>query len=89
METALHHLVVRVENALDQKEITLGVFLNIEGALDNISFESMCSGLTGYGVDRIIVRSIRATLECRMAMVALGGVPWSLAVSRGCHQGSI
>jgi hypothetical protein len=32
VETALHQLVVRVEKALDQQEIALGVFLDIEGA---------------------------------------------------------
>ena len=31
VETALHQLVVRVEKALDQQEIALGVFLDIEG----------------------------------------------------------
>jgi hypothetical protein len=31
--TALHQLVVRVEKALDQQEIALGVFLDIEGRL--------------------------------------------------------
>ena len=31
VETALHQLVVRVEKALDQQEIALGAFLDIEG----------------------------------------------------------
>jgi hypothetical protein len=33
VETALHQLVVRVEKALDQQEIDLGTFLDIEGYL--------------------------------------------------------
>jgi hypothetical protein len=32
VETALHQLVVRIERALDQQEVALGVFLDIEGA---------------------------------------------------------
>ena len=32
VETVLHQLVVRVEKALDQQEIALGVFVDIEGA---------------------------------------------------------
>jgi hypothetical protein len=31
VETALHQLVVRIEKALDQQEIALGAFLDIEG----------------------------------------------------------
>ena len=43
VETALHQLVVRVEKALDQQEIALGVFLDIEGAFDNTSYDSVHS----------------------------------------------
>jgi hypothetical protein len=60
VETALHQLIVRVEKALDQ-EIALGVFLDIEGAFDNTSYDSMCSALARHGVDHTIVRWIRAT----------------------------
>ena len=35
VETALHRLVVQVETALDQQEIALGAFLDIEGAFNN------------------------------------------------------
>jgi hypothetical protein len=36
VETALYQFVVRVEKALDQQETSLGVFLDIEGAFNNI-----------------------------------------------------
>jgi len=81
VETAIHQLVVRVEKALDQQEIALGVFLDIEGAFDNTSCDSMCSTLTRHGVGQTIVRWIRATLEGRLATAAFGGVPRSVAVS--------
>ena len=87
METALHQLVVWVEKALNQQEIALGVFLEIEGAFDNTSYDSMCSALTRHGVDQTIIQWIRATLEGRLATVAFGGVSRSVAVSRGCPQG--
>ena len=45
VETALHQLLVRVEKALDQQEIALGVFLDIEGAFDNNSYDFMCSDI--------------------------------------------
>ena len=48
VDTALHQLVVRVEKALDQREIALGVFLDIEGALNSTSFDSMCEALARH-----------------------------------------
>jgi len=89
VETALHQLIVRVEKALDQQEIALGVFLDIEGAFDNTSYDTMCSALTRHGVDQIIVQWIRATLDSQLATVAFGGVSRSVAVSRGCPQGGL
>jgi hypothetical protein len=56
VETALLQLVVRVEKALDQQEIALGVFLDIDGAFKNTSFDPMCASLARYEVDFTIVR---------------------------------
>ena len=49
VETALHQLIVWVGKALDQQEIALGVFLDIEGAFDNTSYDSMCLALARRG----------------------------------------
>ena len=54
VETARHQFVVRVDKALDQ-QFTLGVFLDIEGAFDNISYDSMCPALARHRVDQTIV----------------------------------
>jgi len=89
VETALHQLVVRAEKALVQQEIALGVFLDIEGASDNTSYDSMCSAFTTHGVDQTIVRYIRATLEGRLATAAVADVSRSVAVSRECPQGGV
>jgi len=89
VETALHQLAVQAEKALDQQEIALCAFLDIEGAFDNTSYDSMCSALTRHGVDQTNIRWIRATLEGRLATAALGDVSRSVAVSRGCPQGGV
>jgi len=65
VETALHQLVVRAEKTLYQQEIAIGVFLDIEGAFGNTSYDSMCPAFTRHGVDQTIIRWIRATLEGR------------------------
>jgi len=89
VETALHQLVVRVEKALDQQEVALGVFLDIEGAFNNTSYDSMCVALARHGVNRTIVRWVKATLEGRRATATRGNLSRSVAVSRGCPQGGV
>jgi len=75
VEMALHQIVVRVEKALDQQEIVLDVFLDIEETFDNTFYDTICSALTRHGVDQTIVRWIRATLEGRLATAAFGVSP--------------
>ena len=89
VQTTLHQLVVRVEKALDQQEVALGVFLDIEGAFNNTSYDSMCVELERHGVDRTIVRWVKATLEGRRATATLGNLFRGVAVSRGCPQGGV
>jgi hypothetical protein len=45
VKTALYQLVVRVEKALDQQKTALEVFLDIEGAFNNTSYDTMCDAL--------------------------------------------
>jgi len=42
-ETALHSLVTKIERTLERQEYALGVFLDIEGAFDNASVQSLQS----------------------------------------------
>jgi hypothetical protein len=56
VETALHRFVVRVEKALDQREIALGAFLDIEGTFNNTCYDTMCDALVRHGSEYTIVR---------------------------------
>jgi hypothetical protein len=90
VETALHQLVVRVEKALlHQQEIALGVFLDIEGAFNYTSIDSMFAALVGRGVSSTIVRWVKAALEGRLATAALNDTFVWVAMSRGCSQGGV
>jgi hypothetical protein len=89
VETALHQLEVRVKKALDQQEMALGVFLDIEGAFNNTSYDSMCGALARHGVDHTNVRWVKATLEGRQAIATLCSLSRSVAVSRECPQGGV
>ena len=89
METALHQLQVWAEKVLDQEETAICIFLDIEGAFNNTSYDSMCTALAKHGVDHTIIRWIRATLEGQLATATLGGFSKSVAVSRGYPQGGV
>jgi hypothetical protein len=54
-ETALHQLVVRVEKVLDQKQTALGIFLDIKGAFNNTSYDSISAALARHGVIHTII----------------------------------
>jgi hypothetical protein len=43
-EAALHDLVQKIESSLNQREFALGVFLDIDGAFEKASFDSMDAG---------------------------------------------
>ena len=49
----------------------------------------MCMALARHGVERTIVRWVKATLEGRWATAMLGNLSRSVAVSRGCPQGGV
>jgi hypothetical protein len=89
VETALHQLVVRVEKALDQQEIALGAFLDIEGAFNNTCYDTMCDALVSHGSEYIIVRWIKATREGRVAVGTVNDISLRFAISRGCPQGGV
>ena len=56
VEMAIHQLVVRDEKALDQKETTVGIFLDIDGAFNNTSYDSMCAALAKHEGNFTIMR---------------------------------
>jgi hypothetical protein len=73
VETTLHQLVVQMEKALDQQETALCVFLDIEGAFNNTSYDSMWAALIKHGVVYTIIWQIRTTLAGRLAATTHGG----------------
>jgi len=89
VEMALHQVVVRVEKALDQQEIALGAFLDIEGTFNNTCYDTMCDALVRHGSEYTIVRWIKATLEGRVAVMTLNEISLRFAMSRGCPQGGV
>jgi len=86
VETALHQLMVQVENVLDQQQTALGVFLDKEGAIKSTYYDSMCDAFVRHGVDHTIAQWTTASLEGYMATVTINGSSMRIAVARGCLQ---
>jgi len=68
-----HQFVVQVEKALDQQEIALGAFLDIERAFNNTCYDTMCDALVRHGSEYTIMQWIKATWLLRALMKFLRG----------------
>jgi len=88
-ETALHSLVTRIERTLERQEYALGVFVDIEGAFDNASVQSLQSVLHSKGVNRIIIHWISFMLSCSSATASLGSVELCVALLEGFPRGGV
>lgn len=86
-ETALFQVVHRLEQGLENKEITLGAFLDIEGAFDNTSFKSIITAAKERGLDDTCCRWIKGMLKNRLVHSSLMGESLSVQVAGGCPQG--
>ena len=54
-ETALHHLVSRVERQLEMKEYAIGAFLDIKGAFDSTSIDTIKQAMNRHDVPEALV----------------------------------
>jgi retron-type reverse transcriptase len=88
-ETALFQVFQRQENCLEHKEIALGVFLDIEGTLDNTSFKTIITTARDRGLEETCCRWIESMLGCRLEHVSLIGSNLTANVARGSPQGGV
>ena len=72
-KTALHEFVRRVEHCLVWKKPPLGIFLDIVGAFDNVTFRSFVAALRGLGMSKIFTSWIETLLRHRTVQVELCG----------------
>jgi hypothetical protein len=67
----------------------LGVFLDVEGAFDNTSFESMNEAASDHSVCSTVNRWIKFMLSSRSFFVDITGVIVHMSVRRGCLHGGV
>ncbi|KAL1447090.1 hypothetical protein WDU94_000567 [Cyamophila willieti] len=88
-ESALHHLVAKIENTIIHKEAALAAFLDIEGAFDNTSFESMVQAARRRGIDDTCCRWLNVMLNGRNIKINLFGESMNAVITKGCPQGGV
>ena len=89
VETALHEVVFRIEKALSHNEFALGMFMDIEGAFDNATFESMCVAAERHGLEPTLVRWVNSMLRSRKITADLNGSTHTIIANKGCPQGGV
>ena len=63
----------RVEHCLVRKKSALGIFLDIVGAFDNVTFRSLVAALRGLGMSKVLTSWIENLSRHRTVQVELYG----------------
>ena len=88
-EMALSRLVRQVEKNFEDGEVMISVFFDIQGAFDNVSFDSVLNALQRRGVEAHTRNWLESLLRSRECVTELCGVKFRFGVSRGVPQGGV
>jgi hypothetical protein len=88
-ETVLHNVVARMENAIEHKDIVLGAVLDIEGAFDRTTFDTIKQAAERHGIEPAIFRWICAMLESRNIIATMSGETLGVFVAGAYPQGGV
>ena len=86
-EHAISRVVDVIEASLATRQVTVTLFLDIQGAFDNILFAPIIARLRHYGVPESLCRVIDYQLRNRLTVVKLGKTSAAGAPVRGTPQG--
>ena len=84
---AVHKLVRKLEFAILNQGMALGTFLDVEGAFDNVSFDSIEEALNSKCASRGVNRWIMSMIRNRKIHVELQGETRVILIKKGCPQG--
>ena len=88
-ETALHEIVSKIEDTLEDRHYGLAVFFDIEGAFDKAAVSAMEKALRRKQTHASVIKFISALLRSRVVITTMGGCRVSRLVTRGCPQGGV
>ena len=87
---ALIHLINRISSAIDQRETTVGVFLDLSKAFDTLDHQILFTKLENYGIRDVALQWIKSYFSCRQQFVQINQTCASMqTVKCGVPQGSI
>jgi hypothetical protein len=78
-------VITHIEEAVENSEVTLGAFLDIEGAFDSTSFD-VTKAAKRHGLGDMICHWIGSMLGSRKITATLAGGNLEGSVARGCPQ---
>ena len=61
---ALIHLINRISSAIDQRETTVGVFLDLSKAFDTLDHQILFTKLEHYGIRDVALQWIKSYFSC-------------------------
>ena len=88
-EAALHKVANKIERRITKKGYVLGVFLDIEGAFDNVLFNDISEALSATKVDDSTANWIINMVIHRYITINHKSSTKRIRVSKGCPQGGI
>ena len=88
-DVALSKAVGFIEKSILHGQFTLGVFLDIQGAFDNITLESIEDGMRSHGFPDQMTRWYINYMKSRSCQSTLFGVTVSRFLSKGTPQGGV
>ena len=88
-ETALTSLVTQIEEGLEKKEYALGVFLDIQGAFDNVSAKAIERGMRKKGLPESLIKWYCHYVGHRRLVVDHNGIKVVRYLTRGTPQGGV
>ena len=88
-EAALHTVVQKLEKAVFNKQLTLSLFLDIEGAFSNVSLTAIWMALINAKVELYLVTWIMRMLKSQRVTATLGDSSVSVRLTKGTPQGGV
>jgi hypothetical protein len=82
-------VITYIEEEVENSKVTLGAFLDIEGAFDSTSFDIITKAAKWHGLGHTICRWIASMLGSRKITATLATETLEGSVARGCPQGDI
>jgi len=88
-ENALSGVVNYIERNIYQERIALAVFLDIEGAFDNVNTEAAIQAMKDHGVQQDVAEWYSFYLKNRTSMVSYGERKSERTLTQGTPQGGV